>query len=188
MNYKAVVIGSSAGGLNALQVLFSNLDEKFKIPVLVVQHLHPDSDDYLAQMLKSYSALKFKEAEDKEKIKKGMVYFAPANYHMLISEDQSIALNVDEKVNYCRPSIDVLFESASDIYGQHLIGIILTGSNQDGAKGMDIIKKNGGVTIVQDPLNAEVDAMPLAVIDKVKVDQILPLESIGRYLSRISRK
>jgi two-component system, chemotaxis family, protein-glutamate methylesterase/glutaminase len=186
MKYKAVVIGTSAGGLKALQVLFSNIGKRFNLPVFIVQHLHPESDDYMARMLASYSTLKLKEADDKEAIKNGTVYFAPANYHLLISADFTLALNVDEKVNYCRPSIDVLFESASEIYGSQLIGIVLTGSNQDGTAGMNIIKKNGGLTIVQDPLTAEVDAMPLSVIDKVKVDQILSLKEIGKFLNKIN--
>ncbi|MBN1406245.1 MAG: chemotaxis protein CheB [Calditrichaceae bacterium] len=184
MNYEAVVIGASAGGLGALQVLFSNIGNKFKLPVLIVQHLHPESEDYLSQLLKSYSHLRFKEADDKEPIRPGTVYYAPANYHLLVSNDKSMVLNVDEKVNYCRPSVDVLFESAADVYGPHLIGIVLTGSNQDGAAGMAMIKRKGGLTIVQDPKEAEVDAMPRAAIEKVKIDHILSLEKIGKLLTK----
>jgi two-component system chemotaxis response regulator CheB len=187
MHYEAVVIGASAGGLGALQILFSNIGKKFHLPVLMVQHMHPESDDYLGQILKSYSHLKFKEADDKEPIEMGTVYYAPANYHLLVSGDKSLVLNVDEKVNYCRPSVDVLFESAADVYRQRLIGIILTGSNQDGAAGMSMIKRRGGLTIVQDPLQAEVDTMPRSVINLIKADYILPLEKIGKLLTKIGR-
>jgi two-component system chemotaxis response regulator CheB len=187
MHYEAVVIGASAGGLGALQILFSNIGKKFHLPVLMVQHMHPESDDYLGQILKSYSYLKFKEADDKEPIEMGTVYYAPANYHLLVSGDKSLVLNVDEKVNYCRPSVDVLFESAADVYRQRLIGIILTGSNQDGAAGMSMIKRRGGLTIVQDPLQAEVDTMPRSVINLIKADYILPLEKIGKLLTKIGR-
>ena len=187
MHYEAVVIGASAGGLGALQILFSNIGKKFHLPVLMVQHMHPESDDYLGQILKSYSHLKFIEADDKEPIEMGTVYYAPANYHLLVSGDKSLVLNVDEKVNYCRPSVDVLFESAADVYRQRLIGIILTGSNQDGAAGMSMIKRRGGLTIVQDPLQAEVDTMPRSVINLIKADYILPLEKIGKLLTKIGR-
>ena len=187
MKYEAVVIGASAGGLGALQILFSNIGKKFCLPVLIVQHLHPESEDYLGNILKSYSHLKFKEAGDKEAIEPGTVYYAPANYHVLVSNDKTLALNVDEKVNYCRPSIDVLFESASDVYGKHLIGIILTGSNNDGAVGMDLIKRNGGLTIVQDPATADVNVMPQSVIDRIKVDQILAPAKIGKFLNGLYR-
>jgi two-component system chemotaxis response regulator CheB len=187
MHYEAVVIGASAGGLGALQILFSNIGKKFHLPVLMVQHMHPESDDYLGQILKSYSHLKFKEADDKEPIEMGTVYYAPANYHLLVSGDKSLVLNVDEKVNYCRPSVDVLFESAADVYRQRLIGIILTGSNQDGSAGMSMIKRRGGLTIVQDPLQAEVDTMPRSVINLIKADYILPLEKIGKLLTKIGR-
>lgn len=187
-NYEAVVIGASAGGLKALQIVFSNVDKKFNIPVMIVQHLHPESDDYFAQLLNEYGPLKFKEADDKEKIQKATAYLAPANYHLLVSVDRTLALNVDEKVNYCRPSIDILFESASGVYGKSLIGIILTGSNDDGAAGLEMIKKCGGLTIVQDPSTAEMDAMPLAAIKRIKVDHILSLEKIGKLLSKINSK
>lgn len=186
MKYEAVVIGASAGGLGALQILFSNVGKKFHLPVFIVQHMHHESDDYLGQILKPYSHLKFKEADDKEPIEMGTVYYAPANYHMLISGDKSLVLNVDEKVNYCRPSVDVLFESATDVYGKHLIGIILTGANQDGAAGMAMIKRRGGLTIIQDPLQAEVDTMPRSVIDLIKVDHILTLEKIGKLITKIN--
>ena len=187
MNYEAVVIGASAGGLGALQTLLSNIGKKFQLPMLIVQHLHPESEDYLGQLLKSYCHLKFKEADDKEPIQSGTVYYAPANYHLLVSSDRSLVLNVDEKVNYCRPSVDVLFETAADVFGSHLIGIILTGSNQDGAVGMATIKKKGGLTIAQDLKEAEVDAMPRAAIELVKVDHILTLEKIGKLLTKLCK-
>ena len=187
MKYEAVVIGVSAGGLRAMQILFSNIGKRFNLPIVVVQHLHPESEDYLAQMLSDYCPLRLKEADDKELIKNSTVYFAPANYHLLVSSDKTLTLNVDEKVNYCRPSVDVLFESAADVYGEHLIGIVLTGSNQDGAAGMKMIKEYGGLAIVQDPSTADVEVMPLSVINCIKVDHILSLEKIGKYLNNINK-
>jgi len=188
MQYESVVIGVSAGGINALKVIFANLSEKFKIPVIVVQHLHPHSDTFLPNYLNSLSQLQIKEAEDKELICTGTVYIAPANYHLLIEEDKTLSLNTDEKVNYSRPSIDVLFNSAVDVFNSKLIGIILTGANDDGVIGMKKIKKNGGLTIVQDPKNAEVDFMPLSVLKEVSVDYVLNLEKISSLLEDICIK
>ena len=185
MHYKAVVIGTSAGGLNALSKIFSGLNKKFKLPVLIVQHKHVDSDDYLAKHLGKISTLNFKEADEKESIKKGYVYLAPANYHLLVEEDFTLSLNIDEKVFYCRPAVDVLFETAAIAYGSDLIGILLTGANEDGAHGMEMIKIAGGMTIAQDPKCAEVEFMPQAAIKRIKVSKILTLENISKFLNTL---
>ena len=188
MLYKAVVIGTSAGGLNALDKIFSGLDDDFNLPVMLVQHKHVESDDYLAKYLNKLSHLNFKEAEEKEIITKGNVYIAPADYHLLVEEDFTLSLSVDEKVHYCRPAIDILFETAAEAYGRHLIGIILTGANEDGAQGMVNIKNVGGLTIAQDPKCAEVDYMPRAVIDRIEADYILNLDMISKLLNKIAKK
>jgi two-component system chemotaxis response regulator CheB len=185
--YKAVVIGTSAGGLNALDKIFSGLDKNFNLPVMLVQHKHVESDDYLAKYLNKLSHLNFKEAEEKEPIKEGNVYIAPADYHLLVEEDFTLSLNVDEKVHFCRPAIDILFETAAEAYGKHLIGIILTGANEDGAQGMLAIKNAGGLTIAQNPESAEVDFMPRSAINKVNIDYIVDLETIARILNRITK-
>ena len=185
---EAVVIGVSAGGVNALKVIFSNLSENFKIPVIVVQHLHPHSDAFLPTYLNSLSQMQVKEAEDKEPICEGTAYIAPANYHLLIEEDRTLSLNTDERVNYSRPSIDVLFNSAADVYGSKLIGIILTGANDDGVRGMQKIKKLGGLAIVQDPQTAEADFMPKSVINKVTVDHVAAIDKISVLLENICYK
>jgi two-component system chemotaxis response regulator CheB len=128
------------------------------------------------------SKMIIKEAEDKEQIMEGHIYISPADYHMLVEYDKSLALSKDEKVNYSRPSIDVLFESAAAVYGKHLGGIILTGSNHDGAKGLSKIKENGGITIVQDPAEAEYKEMPEAAIRTGKADHIITLQGISQFL------
>ena len=127
-------------------------------------------------------ALEVKEAEEKEPVQPGYVYFAPANYHLLIEDDRSFALSIDEKVNYTRPSIDVLFESAADVYGSSLIGIILSGANNDGVAGMLRIKRSGGLVIVQDPDTADAPFMPKAVLEAISVDYKLAPRSIGHLL------
>ncbi len=183
--YEAVVIGSSAGGLNALKTIFKCLDRSFRIPFIIVQHISPDSENYLIQILNDLNRLTVKEADEKETPCRGMAYLAPPNYHLLVEPDRSFTLTVDERVNYARPSIDVLFETAAEAYRDALIGIVLTGANNDGSRGLKKIKEFGGVTIVQDPDNAEVDSMPRAAIRTAQVDHILTLEEIAAFLNEL---
>ncbi len=187
MNYEAVVIGVSAGGMQALKFIFSNLSNNFTIPVIVVQHLHSHSDGFLTHHLNENSSLHIKEAEEKEMIKPSTVYIAPPNYHLMIEDDKTLSLSIEARVNYCRPSIDILFESAVDVYGSKLIGIILTGANDDGAKGMKKIKTHGGLTVIQDPATAEVGIMPLAVLKHTKVDHVFKLEEIVKFLEKLNK-
>jgi len=183
--FEAIVIGSSAGGIKALITVLSALPQDFSLPIMIVQHIHPHSDSYLANLLSMKSGLRVKQADEKEKIKEKMVYIAPPNYHLLVDADKSFALTVDRPVNYSRPSVDVLFESAACVYGSRLIGIVLTGANHDGSDGVKFIKKYGGYLIVQDPATAEVDSMPRASIAATTVDTILPLNDIGPFLLQL---
>lgn len=185
MQYKAMVIGVSAGGLDALSTILPELPADFPIPVLVVQHLHHASDNFLAIHLDNLSKIKVKEAEEGEKIRPGIAYIAPPGYHLLVEEDETLSLSVDEAVNYARPSIDVLFETAADVYATALIGVILTGANDDGSRGLKKIKDEGGLAIVQDPKTAYVEIMPLAALQMVEADHILPLKEIGPFLRRL---
>lgn len=178
MQYEAVVIGVSSGGMKALKAIFSALPGDLNIAIMIVQHLSPRSDKEWIRLLNAQSNLNIKEADEKEKIEKGNVYIAPPNYHLLVEKNKTFSLTIDERVNFARPSIDVLFESAADAYRNKLIGMILTGSNHDGTKGMKQIKKNGGLTIAQDPESAESATMPAAVIAEIQVDYILPLNGI----------
>jgi two-component system chemotaxis response regulator CheB len=129
--------------------------------------------------------LKIKYAEDKEKIRKGCVYIAPPDYHLLIEDDRTFSLSVDAPVNYSRPSIDVLFESASDVFSEHIIGIILTGANSDGSLGLKRIKERGGLTIVQSPQSAEYPVMPTAAIAETDVDYVLDIEEIADKIKEL---
>lgn len=184
-NYQAVVIGASAGGMEACKEIFRNLTDGFRLPVILVQHIHPRSDAYFVQYLDKLSRLRVKEAEEKEPVEKGIIYVAPPDYHLMIEDDRTFSLSVDQKVNYSRPSIDILFESAAEVYGDQLIGIILTGANHDGTNGMKKIKSNGGLLIAQDPESAEVAIMPLSVIKQVPVDHILPVNEIAPFLEKL---
>ena len=186
--YKAIVVGVSAGGFDALKIILSKLPGDFPLSILIVQHLHPIQDGFYIKYFSEMCNLRVKEAEEKENIQSGTIYFAPPNYHLLVEEDRSISLSNEEKVNYSRPSIDMLFESASDVYKSELIGIILTGANNDGTQGMRIIKENSGLTIVQDPATAEYPVMPQSAIDTVGVDYILPLKDIPVVLIKLAMK
>lgn len=187
LDYELVVIGASAGGMDALKELFAALDSDFQLPVIVVQHISPQSNSYLVDYLDDYCPVKVSEAIEKQKVLPGNVYLAPPNYHLLIEEDRTLSLTVSEKVNYSRPSIDVLFETASIAFTDKLIGVLLTGASQDGAEGMRLIHVAGGMTIAQDPKSAYVSVMPQAAIDIFPVDHILPLKEIAPFLNTISR-
>lgn len=180
--HQLVVIGGSAGATTALTELLPVFPADYPLPLVIVQHLHPLQDGYFVERFGRYCKLAVKEAEDKERLAPGFVYFAPVNYHLLIEEDRVFALSIDDRVNFARPSIDVLFESAADAYRAALIGVILTGANQDGAQGLRAIKDRGGLTIVQDPDTAESAYMPRAALEATPVDFILPLPDIGRLL------
>lgn len=186
-NYAAIVIGVSAGGLSALETIFKELDAEFSLPILIVQHLSPSSANYLPVHFGARYPQKFKEADDKEMIEDSTIYFAPPNYHLLVEYDHHLALSAGARVNFSRPAIDVLFESAADVFADKLVGLILTGANSDGAVGLEKIKRYGGLTIVQDPKTAEVDAMPTAAFNATDVDHVLPLEQIGNFLNSLNR-
>jgi len=185
MNYEAIVIGLSSGGMNALKIMFSLLPADFKTPIIIVQHISPRSENQWISLLNDKSNLLIKEADEKEKIEPGIVYIAPPNYHLLVEKDKTFTLTVEERVNYARPSIDVLFESAAEAYKSKLIGVILTGSNNDGTNGLKRIQEFGGLTIVQDPRTAESAFMPASAIAAIKPEYILPLEEIIELLIKI---
>lgn len=181
--YRAVVIGSSAGGLNALKVIFSELDKRFALPMIIVQHMSPDADNYLSSFLDNMQKIRVKEADEKEVPKGGMAYIAPPNYHLLMERDCSFTLTIGERVNYARPSIDVLFETAAEAYGDGLIGIVLTGANNDGSLGLKKIKEMGGTTVVQDPEESESDTMPRSAMEAAHPDHVFTLKQIANFLN-----
>ncbi len=182
MKYEAIVIGVSSGGMITLNTILRHLPSDFVLSIIIVQHQHPESDDFIAKFLDSRCSLTVKQADEKEIILPGVIYIAPPNYHLMIEEDRTFSLTIDKRVLYARPSIDILFETAADVFGEKLVGIILTGANEDGSHGLRKIKESGGLTIVQDPDTAEVDTMPKAAIASTKVDYILPLEKIGLFI------
>lgn len=183
VGYELVVMGCSWGGLNALSEILSDLPPEFPLPIAVAQHRPFDSKDrLLSDVLQRHSHLEIVEPEDKEAIKNGRVYVAPPDYHLLV-EPGAFALSTDALVRDSRPSIDVLFESAADAYADRLVGVILTGANDDGAAGLLAIKRRGGVTIVQEPTTAERREMPDAAIAAGGSTKILPLNQIGPFIA-----
>jgi len=186
--YQIILIGGSAGAMTALTKLLPVFPAGYPVPIVVVQHLHPWQDDYHLEHFGDQCALAVKEARDKESIEAGNIYFAPPNYHLLINDDRTFSLSIDDKVNYARPSIDVLFESAVDVYAPWLVGVILTGANNDGAQGLRLLKEKGGIAIVQDPQTAESGYMPKAALEATRVDYVLSLPEIGKLLQEIPRR
>jgi two-component system, chemotaxis family, protein-glutamate methylesterase/glutaminase len=178
----AVVIGASAGGVEALTVLLPALSMGLRAPVFIVLHLPRDKPSILAQIFAPKCAVPVREAEDKEAVASGTVYFAPSNYHMLLDEGPQISLSADDPVHHSRPSIDVLFESAADIYKERLLGIILTGANEDGASGLAAVYDAGGVTVVQRPDTARSPHMVLSALKVRPANWVLALEEIAGML------
>jgi two-component system chemotaxis response regulator CheB len=182
---EAVVIGASAGGIDALSVLLPALTPGMRVAVLVVLHLPPKRNSLLVELFAPRCALRVTEAQDKEPVEAGVIYFAPPDYHLLVDEGPQLALSADAAVNFSRPSIDVLFESAAVVYGGCLLGIVLTGANGDGAAGLAAIREAGGITAAQDPAEAVCPSMPQAAIARGAVDHVLTLHGIVALLKTL---
>ena len=182
--FKVVVVGTSAGGLRALEHIFGALPASYSLPIIVVQHRSKESDAF-ADVMSSLVALPVQEAEDKAPIVAPGIYLAPPDYHLML-EPGHLALSTDDTVNFSRPSIDVMFESAAEAYGPGVAALLLTGANSDGTRGLRKIRKLGGYAIVQDPATAEVAEMPNAAIRDGAVDKVIPLGEISNELLRIA--
>ena len=185
---EAVVIGASAGGIDALNRLLPGLPEGFEPAVLVVVHVRPDTPSLLPDIFGARCRLRVVEPNDKDEISPGVIYLAPPGYHMMVERDRSIALSVDPPVRFSRPSVDVLFESAAHVYRETLLGIVLSGANDDGARGALTIRQTGGHCWVQDPATAGATAMPLAAIANGAVHEILTPDAMAaRFSAGIGR-
>ena len=181
----AIVIGCSAGGVDALKAVIGGLDPRLSQTVLVCCHSSSDTIDLLCEVLGRNSALPVIEAAERHLARSGVVQLAPTGYHLLVESDQHFALSIDPRVNYVRPSIDVLFSSAAEVWQGALIGVILTGGNADGAIGLQRIRQLGGIAIVQSPSGAEVAAMPQAALDIAGADYCADLSEIAPLLNRL---
>ena len=182
----AVVIGASAGGVEALSVLLPALPPDAKAAFFIVLHLPRDRPSMLAEIFARKCSLPVREAEDKESVTPGTVYFAPSNYHLLLDEGPQMALSADDLVHHSRPSIDVLFESAAHVYKDRLLGIILTGANEDGSAGLAAVHDSGGTTVVQTPQSARSPRMVISALKLRPADLVLSLEDIADLLRRLN--
>jgi two-component system chemotaxis response regulator CheB len=177
-----VVIGGSAGGVDALLGLLPAVSPRFRPSVVCILHVPADRDSRLAELFDQRAGLPVREARDKEPIEPGVIYFAGSGYHLSVERDRTFSLSCEPPVQFARPAIDILMESAADAFGPALAGILLTGANHDGADGMQAIRMRGGLTVVQDPLEAQASAMPGEAIRRCAPHLILPLSGIRALL------
>lgn len=178
-----VVIGTSAGGILALKEILLSISKPLSCPVVVVMHRLKNVQSKIHEVLQHSTSMRVKEAEDKEALQPGIIYIAPSNYHLLVERDKTISLNVSEKVNFSRPSIDVTFFSIGEVYGMNVIGAILTGANTDGASGLRFLKKQGATVIVQNLKEAQVSVMPEAAYTMVPSAKVMTLHEIADFIS-----
>lgn len=184
---EAIVIGVSAGGLKALSAILPGLPRDYPLPIMICIHLPPGKKSIVAELFDEKCALSVREAEDKEPILPGNVYFAPPDYHLMVEPDRRLSLSSEEPVLFSRPSINVLFETAADSYGAGLLGVVLTGANNDGAQGLRTIMLAGGTAIIEDPAEAYQAAMPQAAIEACPGARVLSLDDMARYLLTVGR-
>ncbi|AZF21642.1 MULTISPECIES: chemotaxis protein CheB [unclassified Pseudomonas] len=182
---EAIVVGASAGGVEALLSIFGRLPNTFGLPIIAVLHLPDERRSQLAEVFARRLRIPVKEARDKESIEAGTLYFAGPGYHLSVEHDRSLSLSQEDRVHHSRPAIDFLFASAADAYGRGLLAILLTGANQDGARGLAHVKQSGGITVVQDPAEARIAVMPLAALALHTPDHILSLSQIGSLLASL---
>lgn len=181
-----VIIGGSAGSLQVILETIKNLNIDLSFPILIVTHRKAQSANILPSLLKQISSLEVIEVEDKTELLNNTIYIVPADYHVLFEDKNIMSLDSSEKMNYSRPSIDVTFKSAAEIFREHLVGVLLSGANSDGVEGLEYIKKNNGLVWIQDPETAEVDYMPRQAIAKVEYDLLITPENLaGKILQLI---
>jgi two-component system chemotaxis response regulator CheB len=185
--YAAIVVGASAGGVEALLQIYSALPKAFDIPILTVLHLPEERRSQLSDVFAMRLGRVVREGRDKAAIEPGVIYFAGPGYHLSVERDFTLSLSQEERVHFSRPAIDILFDSAADAYGPGLVGVLMTGANEDGAQGLATIKRCGGLTIVQDPTEARMSTMPLAALKLQRPDHILSLNGIGSLLAKLER-
>jgi two-component system chemotaxis response regulator CheB len=179
----AVVIGGSAGSLEVLFQLLPLLHENLSVAILIVLHRKNSADSSLAALLAGKCLLPVSEAGDKDPMQPGHIYLAPSDYHLLIEKDRTFSLDDSEKINYSRPSLDVTFESAADVYGSSLTGIVLSGANEDGTLGLRAIHNAGGTIIVQNPNTAQMPVMPQSALTSLPIDHVLNAREIATYIN-----
>lgn len=186
-NCEALMIGGSAGSLEVLLKVLPDLDVALHFPIIIVLHRKAGKDSILTDLLSAKTNLPVKELQEKEKVVPGNLYIAPPNYHVLIENNKTFSLDASEKINFSRPSIDVAFESAAEIFKENLVGLVLSGANGDGTLGLQKIKQYGGKALVQDPETAVVSYMPEYAMEHVSVDAVLAPEEMALFINQLSQ-
>lgn len=183
---EALLIGGSAGSLDVLLHVLPDLEINLSFPIVVVLHRKPGKESMLTDLLATKTKLTVKEIDEKEVLQSGIIYIAPADYHLLIEKNKSFSLDASEKVNFSRPSIDVTFKSAAEVFGENLVCLLLSGANSDGSKGLQTTKENGGMTLIQEPETAIARFMPEHAQKNIKIDRILDPEEMAEYINQLS--
>jgi two-component system, chemotaxis family, protein-glutamate methylesterase/glutaminase len=184
-NCELLIIGGSAGSLEVILLFLKDLKSTLSFPILLVLHRKSSFDSALTNLISTRTKLPVQEAEEKEQLKPGNIYIAPADYHLLIEKQHTVSLDFSEKINYSRPSIDITFQTAAEAYGPSLVCILLSGANEDGAAGLVAVKEAGGFIVIQDPLTAEVSYMPEQALKVVKPDKILKGSDLASFINSI---
>ncbi|MCD1117387.1 chemotaxis protein CheB [Chryseobacterium turcicum] len=184
-NTELVLIGGSAGSLQVILEMIKNLNENLNFPIILVLHRKAQSTNILQTLLQQFISTEVVEIDDKTDIKKNKIYIVPADYHLLFENKKMMSLDSSEKMNYSRPSIDVTFKSAAEIYGKTLVGILLSGANADGVEGLSYIKKNNGKVWIQNPETAEVNYMPKHAVEGVKYDLLIRPDNLADYINQL---
>jgi two-component system chemotaxis response regulator CheB len=182
---RILVVGGSAGSLEALLHFLPKVKTDISFSIVIVLHRKNAGESMLANLLQSRTELPVREIEDKEKMKPSTIYVAPANYHVLIEKEDFFSLDVSEKINYSRPSIDVSFETAADVYGPAAAALLLSGANNDGTEGLKCIQEKGGKVLIQQPSSAEVSYMPQQALKEINADAVLSTEKIAEYINAL---
>lgn len=186
INCKALVIGGSAGSLDVLIKILPSISLDITFPIIIVVHRKQGTDSLLSELLATKTALMVKEVEEKELILPRTIYVAPSDYHLLIEKDLTFSLDYSEKVNYSRPSIDVTFQSAAEVFSTQLVCLLLSGSNADGVNGLIAVNGYEGEAVVQDPSSAQVNYMPAQAILRARIDRVLKIEEMAHYINSLS--
>lgn len=184
-NCKALIIGGSAGSLDVLLKLLPDIDSSLDFPIIIVLHRKSGKESLLTDLLSNKTTMRVKEIEEKEEIKPAVIYLAPPNYHLLLEKNETFSLDASEKINFSRPSIDVTFESAAEVYRENLVCLLLSGANSDGTQGLQKVKKKGGRAIIQNPDSAIVPFMPEYALDHLEIDAVLDLKDMAQYINQL---
>ncbi|OCA72127.1 chemotaxis protein CheB [Chryseobacterium artocarpi] len=182
---RLILIGGSAGSLQVIIEMIKNLDDNIHIPILLVIHRKAQSGDILRTLLQQFTRISVVEVEDKTQLEDNTIYIVPADYHLLFENNKIMSLDSSEKMNYSRPSIDVTFRSAAEIYGEDVIGVLLSGANADGVEGLNYIKKHNGKVWIQDPESAEVEYMPRHAMEEIDYDLIIRPDTLANYIKQL---